>query len=155
MNITDALFCSVQTYPGGSAALAPRLDMSEHSLRHKVSPTYAGAHVSPEEMVAIQVLTRDLRPLHAHATQLNCMVLPLAMPIDDAECAYKAAATIKEFGEFVTQVSLGMSDNTITANELRRIERSYAEMLAAGSSLVALLSRMHQAGKPKAERGRK
>ena len=71
MDITLSLQRAVRGFHLGTAALAAYLRISEHTLNHKVSPTYPGAKCSVEEAAAICEATGDMGPLHAFAARLS------------------------------------------------------------------------------------
>lgn len=152
MNITDALYRAVHTYAGGSESLAPRMGMRASSLDHKVSPTYPGAHCSPQEMAAIMELTGDHGPLQALAMRLGYALLPLPRADDvaqiDGELVRQLASSVREFGEFITEISTDLADGKVSDNELRRIERELTDMMTAAQSLYAYAARLNQDAKP-------
>lgn len=138
MNITDALHRAVHSYPGGAESLAPRMRISASSLSHKVSPTYPGAHCSPDEMATIMELTGDHGPMQALAGRLGYMLMPLpAVGMPGDQFAQRLATSVQEFGEFVAEVAKDLADNQVSDNELRRIERELSEMMVAAQALYA------------------
>lgn len=151
MNITDGLYRAAHNYPGGIEALAPRLHISPSSLWHKVSPTYPGAHCSPDEMAAIMEFSEDHSALQALAARLRYVLLPMP-PAGclDAEFAQRLAASVREFGEFIGEISADIADGRVSDNELRRIERELADMMAASQALYALAARLNRDAKPAA-----
>ena len=149
MNITDALYRAVRGYPGGAESLAPRMGISSASLSHKVSPNYPGAHCSPEEMMQVCELTHDHGPLQAAASQLGYALLPLEQGAEvDAEFSARLAADVKEFGDFIGDVSATLADGKVTDNELKRIEADLSKMLTATMQLYAWVVVKNKACKP-------
>lgn len=153
MDLTLALQRAVRGFALGTEALAARLRMSVTSLNHKVSPSYPGAHCSPEEACEIMEVTGDHGALHAMAGRLNYVLLP--MPATTSafgdETAQHLAETVREFGEFVSRAATDLADGRCTGNELVQLEREGAEAMAAMQRLLALAQRMHLAGRPDAE----
>lgn len=148
MDITIALQRAVKTFPMGTGALAARMGLAVSSLLHKVSPTYATAHVSPEEMAEIMEVTGDHGALHALAGRLGYVLMP-APGAEFGDTSMEAlAATVAEFGQFVAEASRGLADGKVSDNERMRIEREGADALAAIERLIALAAKMNQAGKP-------
>jgi hypothetical protein len=148
MDVTIALQRAVQGFPLGTAALAARLSTSVHSLNHKVSPTYPGAHCSPEEALQIMQVTGDHGALHAQAMLLGYVLLPA--PVEGeahGETAMALARSVREFGEFVARVAGDLADGLCTANELADIQREGAEAQAAMQQLLVLAQQMHDAGR--------
>lgn len=151
MNVTAALYRAAHNFPHGMANLAGFLGVSEHSLQHKVSPTYPTAHCSPEEVVRICEVTGDLGPLQAMASRLGQMVMPIPTAAGvDGDLAHKLADTCKEFGELISEISGDLADGKVTPNELARIEREAGQLIGAVHMLLAHANALAQASKPKA-----
>lgn len=149
MDITLALQRAVRGFPHGTAALAARLKMSESTLNHKVSPTYPGSGCFPEEAAEICEATGDMGALHAIAARLRHVAMPVPDLGDETDTSVlRLAATVREFGEFVSQVAGALADNRVTGSELANIEREAAQTLAAINHLVQLARRVHEAAKP-------
>lgn len=162
MNVTALLFNAVRSFRGpgpddsnGAAGLAPYLGITATSLNHKVSPTYASAHCSPDEVVAICKLTGDHAPVQAMALELGYALLPIAatdgMSTADACRIAKAA---KEFGEFLAEAASNIGGKQIKDSEMTHIAKEFAESMAAQAHLFAQLQAAHDAGKPEAQRAR-
>lgn len=150
MNSTAALYRAAHGYQPGMAQLAGCLGISEHSLQHKVSPSYPGAHCSPDEVMAICELTGDLGPIAAMAARCGQMLLPLpSVNGVKGDLACKLAGTCKEFGEFVSEISGDLADGQVTPNELRRIEREAGELIAEVHALLAHAAALAEAGRPR------
>lgn len=153
MNITAALYRAAHGFAPGMAALAGFLGVSEHSLQHKVSPTYPSAHCSPDELVTICEVTGDLGPLIAQAQRLGQMIMPIPRAsVGDGDLANKLALACQEFGDFVSEISGDLADGRVTDNELRRIEREAGELIAVVHALIAHAGSIAEAGKPKSLR---
>jgi hypothetical protein len=150
MDVTLALYRAVHGYLAGTEALAARLRMPRTSLLHKVSPTYPGAHCSPEEAVEIMDATGDHGALHAQAQRLGYVLLPMPALAEGQgdETARTLAATVQEFGEFMARAACDLADGRCTGTELANIEREGAESLAAIQKLLALAQQLHLAGQP-------
>lgn len=149
MDVTLALQRAVRGFPHGTEALAARLRVSVTSLSHKVSPTYPGAHCSPEEVLEIMDITGDDGPLHALAQARGYVLLPaprVAMEGDSAGLAL--AHSVQAFGEFAAESARGLADGRVTGNELARLQREAADALAAIQALVRLAQRVHEQSGP-------
>lgn len=152
MDLTLALQRAVRGYPLGTDALAARLCLSVTSLNHKVSPTYPGAHASPEEMTEIQEVTGDHSALHAMAARLGYVALAVPQAADAEDSSAMAlAATVREFSDFASAAASGMADNRVTGNELAQIEREAGEAIAAINRLVGLAAAVHAAAQQGAQ----
>lgn len=152
MDITRALYRAVHGYPKGTEALAACLAMPRTSLLHKVNPQYPGAHCSPEEALQIQIETGDHGAHHAAGELLGYIHLPAPRDVVRSdETALALAASVREFGEFVTRVAADLGDGRCTGNELASIEREGAEAIAAIHVLMRIAAAMHRAGVPARE----
>jgi hypothetical protein len=150
MNVTAALYRAAHGYEGGMATLAGFLGVSEHSLQHKVSPTYATAHCSPEEVVRICEVTGDLGPVQAMASRLGQMVMPMPTASGvDGDLVHKLADTCKKFGEMISEISGDLADGRVTPNELARIEREAGQLIGAVHTLLSHANAMAEASRPK------
>lgn len=152
MNVTDALWRAAHNYPhGGIDALAVRMGISVNSLAHKVKPSNLNAHCSPEEMLQICEMTGDHGAVHALACRLGYVLLPMPELADGVDATFTVglASAVQEFGQFISEVSANLADGVVTENELRRINKEAAEMIAAAQKLVILAENMHEAAKPK------
>jgi len=154
MNITDSLWRAAHAYPGGIEALAVRMGISASSLAHKVKPSNLGAHCSPEEMAQVCEMTGDHGAAHALADRLGYVLLPMPQLADGVDAGFTTglASAVQEFGQFIAEVSSNLADGRVTDNELRRINKEAAEMIAAAQKLVVLAERMNDQNKPASER---
>ena len=150
MNVTAALYRAAHGYQGGMGTLAGFLGISEHSLQHKVSPTYPTAHCSPEEVLRICEVTGDLGPLQAMASRLGQMVMPMPSAAGvEGDLAHKLADTCKSFGEMISEISGDLADGRVTPNELQRIEREAGELIGDVHMLLAHANALANASRPK------
>lgn len=155
MNITAALYRAAHGYQGGMAKLAQFVGCSEHGLQHKVSPSYPGAHCSPDELVTICEVTQDLAPLQAMAMRLGQLVIPMPSAAGvEGDVAVKLAATCQSFGELIAEYSASLADGRVNQNELHRIEREGAELIADVHALLAHANTQYEAAKPAVVRSR-
>lgn len=138
---------------GGVRALAPRIDKNETTLAHELTET-GSAKLGLVTAVKLSKRTGDLRILNAIAAEMGCMVLvlPDALRVEGDATMHNLAAVAKEFSEVVGQVSASCGDGQITENELKRIEREWGELLAAGQQLMAGLRAQHESEKPESLR---
>ncbi|WP_295851018.1 phage regulatory CII family protein [uncultured Xylophilus sp.] len=159
MNITALLYNAVRRFRGvepedsnGAAGLAPYMGLTSTSLSHKVSPTYASAHCSPDEVVMICKLTQDHAPLQAMAMQLGYALLPIAPATGDGDPDYvqRMSSSVAEFGQFIAEASSSYADRSIDDNEMARITQEFAESMSAQAHLFALLKAKHLKAKPAA-----
>ena len=149
MNLLDAAYNVVHDYRGGAHVLGPRMGKSATTLSHEVAAD-GTAKLGLLDAAKITHLTGDLRILEAFATNAGQMIVPLphALDIDSDDCMLRLAATVKEFGDFCTEVAGDLKDSQITDNELSRVDRECGELIASIYSLREALARRNQAGKP-------
>jgi len=149
MDVMDAARTLAHDQPGGATALAVRMGCNGTTLNHELRET-GGAKLGLRRAVLMTVLTGDLRILNAFAAEAGCMVLqlPEALQVDGNECMQDLGRTAKEFADVVQEVSASCADGDITANELQRVERQWAELVTAGQRLLAGLRARHEEGKP-------
>lgn len=139
-SVIDAAYQLVRAYPGGSASLAPRLGKSSTTLSHEVTKT-GSAKFGLEDAVAATVLSNDLRILNAFAAEAGCMVLrlPSIDEVGDDSTMRDVAALAREFGDLVSEVTGAAADGQIALNELHKVQREWARMVAAGQQLLVHL----------------
>lgn len=77
MNVQDAAYITGQEYPGGCLALGPRIGVSGAVLANKLNPNLNSHHLTVAEAMRIMMLSGDTRILHAMATELHHMAIPL------------------------------------------------------------------------------
>ena len=149
MDITRALQAAVRSYSNGTASLAAAMGLSATTLSHKVSPTYPGQFCSPEELLQVMEVTGNNAPLIALAAARNFALLPIPQGDGTAgSCTTAVVASIREFAEFVTEITADSADDHITANEMIRIEREALDAIAAIQHTVAWAAAKHASAKP-------
>jgi hypothetical protein len=139
MNVIDAAHAVVHDYPGGTPALAPRLNMAPAVLRGKVNVNDHGHHLTVVEALRIQQLTGDHRIFLAEAEELGYVALP-APHIEDEDVGRALTRLCGEFGDYMRRVDESMQDGKITANERRTLERELLDMITAANHLQAILA---------------
>lgn len=156
MNSLDAAFHLARAYPGGKEALAARLGKSPHTFRHELTGdgTAKLGLIDAESMsmFALQMkMPNALAILNSMAANLGQMVLPLPQVMDLAggDCMRGLATSAREFAELCADVTGSLADDgRISDNEMARIERSSAELIAALQSLNAAVAAANKASKP-------
>lgn len=147
MNLRDIAYNVVHDYPGGAASLAPRLSKSSTQLNHELTGN-GTAKLGLMDAEKISHLAGDLRILHAFATNMGQMCVPLphgyeaqgALPVME-----KLGKAAKEFGDLCAEVAKDLADNEISDNELDRIDREAGELIAAIHGLREELGAMNAA----------
>lgn len=140
LDVNDAAYHLAHDYPGGVPALAQRMGMSQHTLAHKVSLTTGTHHLSPSELVKLQAIAVDARPLQAMAAQLGYVALPI-LPELGGSSLEDVTRVVREFSELLGAATETMADGRVSMNELQRVEREAGEtMLAIHTLLVHMRS---------------
>lgn len=140
LDVNDAAYHLAHDFPGGVPALAQRMGMSQNTLAHKVSLTTATHHLSPSELVKLQAISGDARPLQAMAAQLGFVALPV-LPEGGGSSLEDLTRVVREFSEMLSAASETVADGRVSMNELQRVEREAGEaMLAIHTLLVHMRS---------------
>ncbi len=145
MNVVDAAYLTVHSYPGGSESLGPRIGMSPAVLRNKVNPNCHTHHLSLAEADAIMAVTGDYRILHALAGN-HGFVLEMAPALEDAAGVLTRVLNADAAkGEFAQVLQSALEDGVVTPNEYHELARSTASVHA---TLVHLLNKLRELAKP-------
>ncbi len=139
MNIIDAAYRVGHDSPGGVAALAPRMGMSQAVLNSKLNPNTKTHILSIEEMIRMEHLTGRFDMLFAHAEALGFVAIP-APVIGDDDVDLAMAKTCAEFGDYLRTVGEALGDKKVTPNEAKKLEKELVEMINAATHLQALLA---------------
>lgn len=139
--IDDAVYHLAHDYPGGVPALAVRMAMSPNTLAHKASLTQLTHHLSPRELVKLQAVAGDARPLQAMAAALGYVALPM-VPVGGGRPLEDVARVVREFAELLTAVTDTVGDGTVSINEMRRVEREAGDVMQAINGMLAHLRAM-------------
>lgn len=149
MSIMDAARNLAENYPGGVAALAPRIEKNETTLRHELHET-GTAKLGLRTAVQLTTRSKDLRILNAFAAECGAMVLllPAALDVEDDATMRDLAALAREFADVVQEVTGAVADGAVTANELARVQAQWADLVGAGQRMLQHLQAAHQAARP-------
>lgn len=142
LDIDDALYHLAHDYPGGVPALAQRMGMSPNSLAHKVSLTQRTHHASPGELVKLQAIAGDARPLHAMAAELGYVAIAVTPKAGGGTSLQDVTRLVREFAELLGAVTEAAEDASITANEMRRVEAEAGDVMAAIDGCLMTLRAM-------------
>jgi hypothetical protein len=136
-----AAYQTAHDYPGGVPALALRMGRNANTLQHKVDPLNTTHQLTVREAREMMAFTGDYRMLQAMAAELGHVMLSLRF--DPAGCTLgDLAGVAKEFGELLQAVHDAVADGKVTTNEIRAVERQFAELIAKGNNLLATLRGM-------------
>lgn len=148
MNILDAAYNVVHDYPGGAQSLGPRMGKNPNTLNHEVAGD-GTAKFGLIDAVKASSLSGDFRILHAFAEDCRHMCIPLPVQMaPPTSCILAALAQSSErFAALCNEVITGSADNSISDNELDRIQRARAELLSDLAQLGQSVIQLNQAGK--------
>lgn len=91
------------------------------------------------EAVRMQQLTGRCDILYSIVETLDhvCIKKP---NIESDDIGHAISTTCAEFGDFLRQIDSTMKDGRVTKNELKKVQKELAEMIAAANSLHALVA---------------
>lgn len=139
-----AALATVSDYDGGARTLGGVVGINGSVLSHKVCLTDKANHLTVPQARKIMQATGDYRMLHGLATDLDHVCIQVAGLHDSGHVLRSISETTRDFGRFLTSVSVAVEDGEVTSNELRRIDRDLAEMVAAANQLRAQCSVMRK-----------
>ena len=150
MNTLDALRLMVDSYPGGREAVALRRGKSPDVLRKELAGA-PGFKLGVVDACAIAAMCAEVGSDHAdayaQAVAAHCgtKVVALPQPADTgADLVQRASAMVKESADVMGAVAAAMADGSVSANDLREVEREAAELSAAILSVLRSVRAAHQ-----------
>ena len=137
MTLRDQAYNLARAYPGGAEALALRMKKNPTTLSHELRGQ-GTAKLGLEDAAAMTDLSGDLRILEAWNANMGLLVILMPEPKDGpaGSCLDKLSQTAREFSELVAEVAGDLGDGKLNDNELQRIEREAADVLAAVHALL-------------------
>lgn len=155
MDVLDAAYRTVHGYPGGAVSLAPRMGKRPATLSHEVrTPVGSTAKLGLLDAITIMEFSGDLAIMHAMASRMGGMFIPLKASADaDGDVSNRVGRVAQEFAELMAEVLGNAADGVITANELRRIQACWGELMAEGQHMLAHCQALHEAQLAKLESG--
>ncbi|WP_313243733.1 phage regulatory CII family protein [Stenotrophomonas rhizophila] len=145
MNVTDAAYDTVHQHAGGSVALAPRMGMSDATLRGKVNPNNDRNLLSLQEADTLMARTGDFRILHALCAEHGFVAQRIEAP-ESGSLIGSLLTAAAGHGGLAELISNAMADARISPNEADAISRACAQVMAA-------LVKVSQHAESAAERG--
>lgn len=130
MNVTDAAYDTVHQHAGGSVALAPRMGMSDATLRGKVNPNNDRNLLSLQEADTLMARTGDFRILHALCAEHGFVAQRIEAPESGSLIGSLLTAAAAK-GGLAELISNAMADSRISPNEADAISRACAQVMAA------------------------
>ena len=152
-DVLDAAYHTAHNYPGGVAALALRMGVSDNTLTHKVNPNNTTHHLSLREAMSMQALSGNAAILHAMADALGHACTPIAPAQDGGEPVDTVMRLQVAHADFMRAVADAVRDGTgsVTPNQARRADHMAQELIACVGHTVAMLrGRMRPPPEPSA-----
>lgn len=145
-SVLHAAANTAEDFPGGTTGMAGALGKNKFSLMHELAGTGA-AKLGLLDAVKMVKRSRDQRILNAFAVECGCLVIPLpeALMVEGDNTMLNLGHLAKEFADVVQEVTASVSDDTISQNEMARLERQWAELVAAGQQMMVQLRARHEA----------
>lgn len=146
--VLDAAFNLIHDYPGGANALAPRIGKNATTLCHEARGQ-GTAKLGLADALKMSMLTGDPRILNALAGEMGYAVIPLHASSVNEGGLERLGQLAQEFADVIRTSGAALADGAVTATELKRVEREWAELVACGQGLIAHLAQAHADAKPK------
>jgi hypothetical protein len=149
VNVKDSIYRTVHDYPGGAEALAPRMGLSPHTLRHMADPK-GQSHGWSLRRFDLLLAHGGTAPLAALCQQHGGIFVPLGefAEAPHAKLLKQLHTLAKEFGDVPRVIEQALKrDGQISDNELQACKRELAEMVGASASLLAVLQQIHDGHK--------
>lgn len=143
MNSLDALRKMVDHYPGGRAAVAARLGKTDEVLRKELSGA-ASHKLGVVDAAAINEMCAEAHSEHCEslATSISAgaggfVALPVReMGSQKQDLRTDMAQLLKECSDAVLVLTTALSDDAISDNELRVIQREVGELLSKSQDVL-------------------
>lgn len=138
MNILDAAYNTVHDYPGGAAALAPRMGMKSAAvLNSKVNPNTETHHLSLVEASKMMAMTGDFRVLQELNAEHGKIAidLPEIPECRDMSLTDKVLCIGMKGGDVMSLFREIMADGRITQGEVQDMSKVIHQMHVALAEL--------------------
>lgn len=153
MDYLDSVRRAVRHYPGGLDAVAVRLGKSGSTLDKELRGA-TGYKLGAVDAAEIAAMCADVGTPHAldYPTRLaetvggTLMLLPTQLADEcNSVTAQRVADLMREFADVVTATTKADADDEIKLNEMVKIRREWAELVASGQQLMGHLESKHDA----------
>lgn len=154
MNKRDAALLLAKRFPGGIAGAAMRLGKKEDTLRKELTGVHGYKWGSDDEETLTQLAQASgvEDPLQVYSTacrNVGALLIPLPTNLPEDGNTWRGLADVgREFTEFVTSVADSAADERYTPNELKRVEREFADVVARGQAVLAHMRAQVDAARP-------
>ncbi|MFD2112042.1 phage regulatory CII family protein [Thiorhodococcus fuscus] len=155
-HLNRAIYDTAHDFPGGVPALAKRMSTHTGTLFNKVSPTHEGHRLNIYEALAIQLITGDLRILHALAAELGQGCVTLG---DFSDCSDNALLDLilrvgQARGETDAEIRRALADGRVERREYESIRCRVQEDIRANLEMLTRLDALAKADEEAQERKR-
>jgi hypothetical protein len=154
MNVRNAAWHLARRFPHGIEGAALAVGKNADTLRKELTGVH-GYKLGIDDCDALtqkavaEKVADPLAIVTTMAGNAGALVMLLPQQLDQGGGTFKCLAeAAREFSEFMASVADAQGDGEITANELRKVEREFGELVAKGQQCVARLQAMHEAGVP-------
>lgn len=140
-DVLDAAYHTAHGYPGGVAALALRMGVSENTLSHKVNPNNTTHHLTLREAMSMQQLSGNAAILHAMADALGHACTPFTPAQDGGDPVDAVMALQVAMADFMRAVAdaVRAGHGNVTPNQARRADYMAQELIACTGHTMAML----------------
>jgi hypothetical protein len=141
VNVKDAIYRAVHSYPGGAGPLAERMGLSVNTLRHMADPnkdTHNWSYRRWDELITFA----GTGPLEAHCIQHGGVFVPMGSCADAPalHLLKRLSKLAAESGDVPRAIGEALKgDGRISDNELQKIEREILEQVQCGVAVLALV----------------
>ena len=144
MNAKDAFTHAVHAYPGGAAALAPRMGMTATLLRNKACPTNKSNVINLDDADLLMELTGDHGVLHALAQSHGHVAVKVEEAATASDIAVLELVTQvwSANGEVGAEVHRTLADGIVEPHEVERVRAAVYRTQKALMEVVARLDGM-------------
>ena len=130
---------TAEDFPQGVTGIAAAIGKNKFSLMHELAGT-GTAKLGLVDAVKMVKRSRDWRILNAIAEECGGVFVPLPSMLPAADGTLADLGKLAgEFADLVKEVSRAAGDGEISDNEMERIEREWAQTVAAGQVLMGHL----------------
>jgi len=145
---TDALYAAVHDYPGGAAALAPRMGIAASTLLSFANPNCESHRWPLARALQVAALTGDKRPIEAICDEAGGVFIPLGAfaQVGNGTLFKRLTKLASEFGDVPRRIQQALTDDgRISTREWRDIRREIYELQQAAAAVGRVVEQMHDA----------
>ena len=136
-----AVYATVHDFPGGPKALSAYLSVRPGTLSNKADPACDTHHLNINEALAIMLVSRNFRILHALAVETRHGIVQLMdlSGTSDMELLDSYTRMNKKLGDVADAMSRAFEDRRLTRPEFGEIRREIYQVINASLELMRRL----------------